>query len=216
MKYRAVLFDLDGTLLNTIDDISNSMNSVLDRLGFPIHGRDEYKYFVGEGIDTLVRRALPENHRDDATVTGCVSAMIEEYEMQETKNTKPYPGIPDLLDALHARGIRMSVLSNKPDGPTKSVVSALLSAWEFDAVVGSRPSTPLKPDPTAALEIATLMGIEPERFIYCGDTEIDMRMARAARMYPVGALWGYRTADELRTAGAEALIRKPLDLLDWL
>lgn len=216
MKYPAVIFDLDGTLLNTIDDISNSMNSVLGRFGFPTHGKDAYKYFVGEGMDTLVRRALPENHRDDATMAKCVSAMIEEYEMKATKNTRPYPGIPALLDALRARGLRIAVLSNKPDGPTKSIVSALLSDWKFDAVVGSRPGIPLKPDPTAALETAANMGIPPERFIYCGDTEIDMRMAKTARMYPVGALWGYRTADELRAAGAQALIGKPLELLDLL
>ena len=216
MKYRAVLFDLDGTLLDTINDISNSMNSVLDRFGFRGHGRDAYKYFVGEGIDTLVRRALPQNHRDDATVTQCVSAMIEAYEMKATKNTRLYPVISELLDALNAREVHMSVLSNKPDGPTKSIVSSLLSAWKFDAVVGSRPSTPLKPDPKAALEIASDMGIFPERFIYCGDTEIDMRMARAARMYAVGALWGYRTADELQASGAQTLIDKPVELLDLL
>jgi phosphoglycolate phosphatase len=216
MKYCAVLFDLDGTLLNTIDDIGNSMNTVLERCGFPEHRIDDYKYFVGEGIDTLVRRALPENHRDDATVTRCVSAMIEEYEMKATKNTRPYPGIPELLDALQSRGVRISILSNKPDGPTKSVVSSLFSAWKFDAVVGARPHVPLKPDPTAALEIAADMGISPKQFIYCGDTEIDMCMAQVARMYPVGALWGYRTADELRSAGALALIDKPADLLDWV
>lgn len=216
MRYRVVLFDLDGTLLNTIDDISNAMNTVLDRFGFPGHDKNEYKYFVGDGIDTLVGRALPENQRDEATMAKCVSAMIEEYEMKATKNTRPYPGIPDLLDALHAQGVRMAVLSNKPDGPTKSLVSSLLSAWKFDAVVGSRLNIPLKPDPTGAIEIAAHMGIPPEQFIYCGDTEIDMRMARVARMYPVGALWGYRTADELRAAGAEALIGKPIELLDFI
>jgi len=216
MKYRAVLFDLDGTLLDTIEDITSSMNSVLARLGFRGHERVEYKYLVGEGIETLVYRALPEAHRDDSTVARCLAAMMEEYRVQGLNNTRPYPGIPDLLDSLHTQGVRMAVLSNKPDDSTRSIVTALLPRWKFDLVLGSRPTVPLKPDPAAALEIAGRVGIAPEQFIYCGDTEVDMRLARAARMYPAGALWGYRTAGELRSAGAQILLDTPGDLLNCL
>lgn len=216
MKYRAVLFDLDGTLLDTIEDITSSMNSVLARFGFSGHGRDEYAYFVGEGIETLIHRALPEGHRDDSTVARCLAAMMEEYRAQGLNNTRPYPGIPDLLDSLQSRGVRMAVLSNKPDDSTRSIVSTLLPRWKFDMVLGSRPSVPLKPDPAAALEIAGRAGIAPEQFIYCGDTEVDMRLARAARMYPAGALWGYRTAEELLLSGAKVLLGEPGDLLNYL
>ena len=216
MEYNAVLFDLDGTLLDTIEDIANSMNTALSRLGFRGHGRDEYKYLVGAGIETLVYRALPENHRGDSTVARCLAAMDEEYRLQRLGNTGPYPGIPELLDALQLRGVRMAVLSNKPDDSTRLIVSTLLPRWKFDMVLGSRPSVPLKPDPAAALEIAARVGIAPERFICLGDTDVDMRLAHAARMYPVGALWGYRTAEELLSSGAKVLLGKPGDLLNYL
>ncbi len=216
MKYDAVLFDLDGTLLDTIEDITNAMNSALAHLGFRGHERDEYKYLVGAGIETLVYRALPENQRDDLTIDRCLTAMNELYRSQGFRNTTPYPGIPELLDSLQSRGVRMAVFSNKPDDSTRAIVSTLLHGWKFDAVRGSRPPAPLKPDPAVALEIAAHVGIAPERFIYCGDTDIDMRLAHAARMYPAGALWGYRTAEELLLSGAKVLLKEPGDLLNYL
>lgn len=216
MHYKAVLFDLDGTLLDTLEDLADSMNLVLARLGCPQHDVAAYKYYVGDGVKALVLRALPPDRRDEATVRQCIAAMRQEYGKRWAYKTRPYPGIPELLDTLTQRGIKTAILSNKPDATTQLVVAKLLPRWRFDAVVGQRDSVPLKPDPTAALHIAQTLGLEPTQFIYLGDTGTDMKTACAAGMYPVGALWGFRTADELTANGAKALIKTPLELLKLL
>jgi phosphoglycolate phosphatase len=216
MVYKAIIFDLDGTLLYTLTDIANSANKVLARLGFPQHELDAYKYFVGDGRESLVMRILPNNHRDAATVAKVVSCLDSEYDLHWADTTHPYDGIPELLQALTEHDIKMAVLSNKPDDSTKLTVSTLLADWRFEIVLGVRPSVPKKPDPAAALEIAKYFDITPGEFLYIGDTDTDMNTAVAAGMYPIGVLWGYRTADELLAAGAEALISKPIDLLKML
>lgn len=216
MKFKAILFDLDGTLLDTIDDLSNSMNAVLERKGFPTHGTEAYKYFIGDGIRNLVIRALPEDNRTEAMVDQCLAGMKEEYGKRWDEKTKPYEGIPELLDALQAKGIRMTILSNKADEFTRLVVDKLLPRWEFDVVFGERPSVPKKPDPAGAIEISRMLRIPAQEFLYLGDTHVDMRTANAAGMYAVGALWGFRKADELVEGGAKVLIPKPETLLDLL
>ena len=216
MKYKAVLFDLDGTLLNTLQDLADSVNSVLSSSGFPEHGLEAYKYFVGDGIEELAHRALPEKHRDKATLAKCITAIREEYRKRWANNTRPYQGIPELLDALTARNIKLVILSNKPDDSTKATVSKLLSKWQFDIIMGASPSVPKKPNPKAALEIVQRLNIPANEFLYLGDSGIDMKTASAAGMYPVGALWGFRTAEELTANGAKALIRDPADLLALL
>ena len=216
MGFKAVIFDLDGTLLDTIDDLMDSMNQVLSRFGFPGHDREAYKYFVGDGIEMLVRRALPQGNRDEAMVAHCVLAMSEEYILRWDKKTRPYPGIPDLLEALVQRGVSLAILSNKPHDSNQMVVSKFFPNNPFQIVLGARPHIPKKPDPTAALEIAEEMHLAPEQFIYLGDTGIDMKTAVNAGMFPVGALWGFRTAQELIDHGARALLEKPLDFLRYL
>jgi phosphoglycolate phosphatase len=216
MRFEAILFDLDGTLLDTLDDLADSMNAALRRLGYPEHAVAEYRYFVGDGVETLARRVLPEDRRDTDTVLSCSSAMREEYAKRWAEKSRPYDGVPDLLNALVECGMIMTVLSNKPHEFTEKVVATLLSGWRFDRVIGARPGVPKKPDPTAALEMAASLGIAPERFIYLGDTNTDMKTAVAAGMYPVGALWGFRTAEELTASGARLLIRRPMDALKAL
>lgn len=216
MNFKAVLFDLDGTLLDTIEDLSDSMNIVLQRSGFPVHDIESYKYFIGSGIKNLVRNALPENNRDEATIDNCLSEMRIEYGKHWSVKTHPYDGIPQLLDLLVKNGIRMSILSNKVDNLTKLITSSLLPNWKFEVVFGERPSIPKKPDPTAALEISEIMGLLPEDFIYLGDSGIDMQTANSAGMYAAGALWGFRKADELVSYGAKTLIKKPTDLIKLL
>jgi phosphoglycolate phosphatase len=216
MRYQAVMFDLDGTLLDTLDDLADCMNTVLSRWGLPQHGREAYKYFVGDGVENLVRRALPELHRDEGRISEGVRAMREEYSKRWADKTRPYEGIPDMLNKLTARGVRMTVLSNKPDDFTRMTVDKLLSPWRFDRVVGVQPNGRKKPDPTAALEIAKELGIAPAHFLYLGDTDTDMRTAVAAGMFPVGALWGFRPAEELTANGARVLIPRPADLLELL
>lgn len=216
MKFKAVIFDLDGTLLNTIDDLANSMNAVLERSGYPTHGNDSYKYFVGDGLRNLVKRALPENKKDDTSVDLYLAELKTEYGKRWDEKTRPYEGIPELLDALTARGLKLAVLSNKVDNMTQLVISRLLSNWHFDIVAGEKAGVPRKPNPAGALKIAEQLAIKPEEILYLGDTNVDMQTAMSAGMYAVGVLWGFRQADELVKGGARILIPKPEVLLDML
>ena len=216
MGYNAIIFDLDGTLLDTIEDLADSMNHVLRSFGFKGHSIQAYKSFVGEGIDILSRRALPPENRNEEMIARCVAAMREEYGRRWDQKTRPYPGIPELLDALSQRGLPMAILSNKPNDSSQMVVAKLLPRWSFNIIFGARSSIPKKPHPAAALEIAELMHLAPEEFLYLGDTGTDMKTATGAGMFPVGALWGFRSAQELIAQGARVLIEHPLDLLQYL
>jgi phosphoglycolate phosphatase len=216
MNYQAVLFDLDGTLLDTLDDLADSMNSVLQRWGFAIHDREAYKYFVGNGMENLARRALPPEQRHDTMIAQGVAAMREEYALRWSRHSRPYEGIPKLLDALTGRHLQLAILSNKPDDFLKLIVTTLLGTWSFESVRGVLPSGPVKPDPQAALEISAQLKIPPPQFLYVGDTGTDMQTATAAGMFAVGALWGFRQADELIASGAQILLRNPLELLNLL
>ncbi|UJS16454.1 MAG: HAD family hydrolase [Candidatus Jettenia sp.] len=214
--FKAVLFDLDGTLLDTLEDLSNATNHVLARNGFPTHTLDIYRYFVGDGAAMLMNRALPEDKRNDDIIRVCVQAFREEYGRNWNRKTKPYDGVAEMLDALTAHGLKMAILSNKPDDFTKLCVAEFLQDWAFDIVLGQRNSFPLKPNPASAREIAKCLNVHPSEFIYLGDTAIDMKTAVAAGMFPVGALWGFRTEKELLENGAQMLIKKPQEILDLL
>jgi phosphoglycolate phosphatase len=216
MKFEAVLFDLDGTLLDTIEDLTDSMNEALKRMGFPGHDAATCMGFVGDGMEMFALRALPENRRDEATVAKCVTGMREVYSKRWAQKTRPYDGIPELLDDLTRRNFKMAVLSNKPDDFTRAMVAELLSQWRFYPVAGVRPSVPQKPDPTAAMEISRRLEVSPGKFLYLGDTGTDMKTARAAGMFAVGALWGFRTSDELIANGAEVLVEQPTDIMEFL
>ena len=216
MSVKAVLFDLDGTLLNTLDDLADAVNRVLRAKGFPTHRVEAYRYFVGNGSLMLVTRALPENRRDEATVRSCLEAFLADYGQHWMVKTKPYEGVPAMLDTLAGRGLRLAILSNKRDDITRQSVRELLPEWTFDAVIGQRDGVPAKPDPAAALEIVERLRVPAGDFIYVGDSAVDMETALGAGMFPVGALWGFRTGDELLAGGAQALIRRPMDLLDLL
>lgn len=214
MNWKAVLFDLDGTLLDTLTDIGRAANHALERNEFPTHDLNAYRYFVGDGVRTLFRRVLPVDRSDDEIVNRCVAIFREEYAQAWNVETQPYVGIPELLDELTRRGVKLSILSNKPDEFTKRCAQHYLSAWQFEIVVGQRDGVPLKPDPTAARQIADVMGVSPEQFLYLGDTSVDMLTASRAGMFPVGALWGFRSLEELKAAGAQHLIQHPHQLLD--
>lgn len=216
MGQRAVLFDLDGTLVDSLEDIADAMNEVLGRLDLPRHPVDAYRYFVGEGMEMLVRRALPPDRRDDAAVAEVVPLTRAAYAARATRKTRPYPGIPELLDALAARGIPVAILTNKPHEPALELVAHLFADRSFAAVLGARSDHPRKPDPAGALAVAEEVGVPPAAWLYLGDTATDMETGRAAGMRPVGVLWGFRPAEELRSAGAAALVAHPLDALALL
>ncbi len=216
MLFRATVFDLDGTLLDTLDDIANSANRVLAARGFPTHPNPHYRTLVGDGVVMLRARALPETHRAEATVQACVGAYEQEYERNWNAQTKPYAGVPELLDALAARGVKLAVLSNKPDRFTQRCVDELLAKWAFEVVLGASDKFPRKPDPASAIEIARRLRVPPAQCLYVGDSGVDMRTALAAGMRAVGALWGFRDEQELLKNGAECLIQEPGDALGFL
>ena len=216
MTYKAILFDLDGTLLNTLEDLGNSVNRVLARRGFPTHTLNEYRYFVGDGTAMLITRALPQGKRNDETIRTCLEAFSEDYGRNCKVKTSPYEGIPEMLDAVTERGLKIAVLSNKQHEFTKRCVADLLPNWTFDVVLGQRDAVNRKPDPAGALEVAEHLHIPPADFLYLGDSAIDMRTATAARMFPVGVLWGFRSAEELKVSGAQALIERPSEILNFL
>jgi phosphoglycolate phosphatase len=216
MTYRAVLFDLDGTLLDTIEDLTDSMNAALSALGFPMRTIADCKSLVGDGLSTYVRRALPEAERDNPeSARRLLEAMRAEYRRRSTVKTRPYPGVPELLDGLAARGIPLAVLSNKPHPATLAIIGHYFPRTDFRAVFGARENVPIKPDPAGALEIAALLRLPADAILYLGDTNTDMQTAAAAGMFGVGALWGFRTAAELCASGAKALAARPEDVLDW-
>ncbi len=216
MTYKAILFDLDGTLLDTLEDLGNSVNSVLAARGLPTHTLDEYRYFVGDGTAMLITRALPQGKRNDETVRACLEELREAYGRNWNVNTRPYEGIPEMLDALTEHGLKMAVLSNKQHEFTKLCVADLLSDWTFDVVFGQRDEVRRKPDPAGALEVAERLKLPPADFFYLGDSAVDMKTATAAGMFPVGVLWGFRPAEELKEAGAQALIERPSEILNLL
>ena len=216
MKYKAVLFDLDGTLLDTLADLADSMNAALAESGFGPHPVEAYKTFVGDGIEMLARRVLPHDRCDDETIARCLVAMRGQYAKRWAHKTRPYDGIAQMLDRLASSGVRMAILSNKPDDMAKLTVSELLGRWRFEVVQGLCDGVPRKPDPAGALQIARHMAVGPGEFLYLGDTDTDMITANAAGMYAVGALWGFRSAKELNECGAKKLIARPVELLELL
>jgi len=216
MPYKAVLFDLDGTLLDTLEDLADATNAALAELGLPGHPLEAYKQFVGDGLENLVRRAMRQEPIDEERLARGIELTRREYAGRWAEKTRPYPGIPELLDELRRRGIPMAVLSNKPDEFTRLCVTRLLSNWRFAAVQGATPELPRKPDPRGARAIAAQLGMTPGEVLYLGDTNTDMRTAVAAGMFPVGALWGFRTAEELLATGAAALVKTPTEVLGWV
>jgi phosphoglycolate phosphatase len=215
-RFEAVLFDLDGTLLDTLDDIAGTMNRVLEARRLSTYDGEHYKYFVGDGIEEMVKRALHPTPVSDAEVAEIVIEYRRQYKSHWADTSRPYPGVPEMLKGVEARGLEMAVLSNKAHSFTTLMTASLLKGFRFGAVRGAMPDVPPKPDPAAAFLIARELGIDPEKFLFLGDTNVDMKTAAAAGMFPVGALWGFRSAQELRENGAASLIASPPDLLSLL
>jgi phosphoglycolate phosphatase len=213
MTFRGIIFDLDGTLANTLTDIANSMNRVLTAHGYPAHGTGEYKLLVGRGLENLVKQALPEHARQPSEISACLAEMMDDYARHCLVKTCLYEGVKEMIHELGLREIKLAVFSNKAEPLTLKIVSQLLGDVYFERVMGARPGFPKKPDPAGALAISDQMGIAPEEIIYLGDSDVDMITATKAGMFAVGALWGFRTAEELRDNGAKLLIDNPMDMI---
>jgi phosphoglycolate phosphatase len=208
---RAAIFDLDGTLLDSLHDIGAAMNHALTTHGLPPHPLEAYRHFVGEGVGVLVSRALPPGREDaHAAVVATYRAFYAEHLLD---HTRPFPGLLEVLAQLEAEGVKLAVLSNKPDPATRRLVAALLSHVPFGAVYGERSGVPRKPDPTAALAVAAELGVAPGECAFIGDTAVDVDTARAAGMFAVGVTWGFRDMEELRSHGAQAIVHSAEELL---
>lgn len=208
----AILFDLDGTLLDTLEDISDAMNIVMNRYGFPSRASRTYKMAIGSGLKKLVEATLPEEAKNDDLTGRFIKDVREEYSRRLHNKTKPYPGIPELLHQLRDMNYPLSVLSNKPQAFTKKIIDHYFKHLNMHPVFGARDSFPKKPDPSSAMQIAKILNLPPGSILYLGDTKTDMETARAAGMIPIGVLWGFRDKKELKEAGAWHLIASPSEL----
>ena len=216
MPKRAAMFDLDGTLLDTLADLGDSMNITLAAFGFPTHEYPFYRKAVGDGAPQLVTRSLPPEARTPETIRTALVRMRAEYERRWTLKTGPYDGILSLLADLHRRGTVITVLSNKPDAKTRDCVAHFFPGIPFAVVRGARDGVPLKPDPAAALAIVRQLDIPAGEWLYVGDTDTDMQTAVSAGLFAVGAAWGFRDRDELLAHGAQTVIDAPAELLPLL
>ena len=213
MKFKAIIFDLDGTLLNTLEDLALSVNSILEKKGYPRHPVDAYRYFVGDGIDLLVKKTFPKEAWSEGNLDLLIEEVKEDYGRRWADHTEPYAGVPKMLDLLEQMAVPKAIFSNKPHEFALLTVEKLLPHWRFLDVIGIGPNMPRKPDPSGALQIAKQMKLEPSEIVYAGDTDTDMKTAYAGGFYPAAVLWGFRPAEELKAAGAKFLAADPLDLI---
>ena len=207
---KACVFDVDGTLLDSLRDIAESLNACLELLGLPVYPVADYRYMVGEGIPKLCERAVGATHPH--MVERLAELARPQYRTRALRHTRPYPGVPELVERLHAQGVKLAVLSNKPDELTRRVVRAFWPTDRFEAVVGYIEEQYRKPHPHYLLEICRQLGVSPEQTWLIGDTPVDIETARAAGAVGVGVTWGFRTRDDLIRAGAQRIVDRPDEL----
>lgn len=212
MPYDAYIFDLDGTVLDTLPDLVNITNTVLAEWGMPEHTSEEIASYVGGGARLLLVRAAPAGTPDDV-IDSMLARWRGVYPELGHKFTHPYEGVPEALAELKRQGVKLGVLSNKFDAATRAVIEHHFPGV-FDLVRGEGPETPRKPDPTGLLKMLSDFGVAPEKCAYVGDSGSDMTVAVRAGCLPVGVTWGYRSEDELRECGARILADAPLTLVD--
>ncbi|AGC69069.1 phosphoglycolate phosphatase [Thermoclostridium stercorarium subsp. stercorarium DSM 8532] len=212
MKHKAVIFDMDGTLVNSIYALTYSINNVLEKHGMEKISVEQCKLFVGNGIKELVRKAAGIDNPDDERLALYYGDMIDEYSRNWDFEMYVYDGITELLDFLKKNGIKLGVNTNKNENIAKLIVDKYFPGY-FSYMVGGRPSVPRKPDPAGALLIAEKFGVKPEECVYLGDSNVDIKTAKIANMYAAGALWGFRSREELLMAGADVVIEKPDELI---
>lgn len=204
---RAIVFDLDGTLVDSLDDIAVALDGALADHGLPPPGRDLIRSWVGGGARSLIAHAV-----DAARVDGVLARFRAHYAAAPASHTQIYPGLPAVLDELVAAGVALAILTNKPQALTEPICERVLGRWPFAPIVGERAGVPLKPDPTAALAIARALGLAPSEIALVGDATTDIATARAAGMRPVAVTWGYRPRAELAAAGPALLLDAPAQL----
>ncbi len=208
----AVIFDLDGTLLNTLADIADSANETIRQFGVEPHPVESYRLFVGNGLQTLIERIMPKNSTADTLERG-VETFRAIYQRRWHEKTRPYPGIVEMLDSLQRAGIKIAILSNKPDTFTQTCVHHFFPSINFQAVSGKKDDVPLKPDPQSTFSMLRTLSVVPEQSMFVGDSAVDIRTGIGAGMSTIGVSWGFRTESELREAGAGLVVSSPEDLV---
>ena len=213
MDIRGVIFDLDGTLLDTLEDLVDAANATLAHFGFPGHSPAAYRYFVGDGLMTLIERIVPRENRSQPEIAACMDIFLQLYEQGWDVKSRPYVGIVEMLQQLRQAGLQLGVLSNKPHAFTQLCIQRFFAADIFDFVFGQREGVPKKPDPAGAMEIAELMQLQPQQILYVGDTATDMQTGNRAGMSTMGVLWGFRERQELFENKAETIVTHPLEIV---
>jgi len=213
MYIKGVIFDLDGTLANTLEDIAGSMNRTLKVHGFPLHAVDDYKLLVGRGLDNLVTQALPSKARQPEIVSTCLAEMIADYNVNCLVKTHLYVGINEMIGELMRKSVKLAVFSNKAEPLTVKIVNKLLAGVPFVKVAGAQPDFPKKPEPAGAILISNQMDISPSNILYIGDSDVDMITATRAGMVAIGVSWGFRTREELEENGAVRIVDKPGEIV---
>ncbi|MBE7091200.1 MAG: HAD family hydrolase [Clostridiales bacterium] len=211
---KAVIFDMDGTLLDSVPDILASINGMLTHFGFPTVERGAILKGIGQTGDKFVRGVLPEGEKD--RVAECRPVYNEIYRNSGSPLTAMFPGVDEMLTALKSAGVKMGILSNKPHVNTLSIYEKKLGKFAFEGVLGNRENVPAKPDPTAVYELFELLGSDKENTVFVGDGEADMRTAKAAGIPAIAVSWGYRPTDVLKENGADYVVNTPVELFELL
>lgn len=215
MQYKAAIFDLDGTLINSLEDLADSANAVLSAYHFPTYAAEKYRYFVGNGTQKLIERILPPHQAEDVAF---VHRFMAEYKERYAENllhkTIPYDGIMEMLEELCRRGIPLAVCTNKHQSAAERIITALFPPRMFREIIGDREGLPRKPDPTKVLHIMKEFGVTGQETAYFGDSSVDMDTASNAETLAVGVLWGFRTEQELREHGADVLLNTPMEVFE--
>lgn len=212
---KLAIFDLDGTLVDSLGDLADACNNGLRKFGYPVHELEKYRYFVGDGVLKLVERILPEEKRSEESIAALKAEFDSYYNVHYADKTHPYDGIVSLLDKLAERGVKLAVASNKPDEFTKAVVKVFFEG-KFDMVVGKCPDTEKKPAPDILLKIMDALDVSADETVMIGDTNVDIRTAKNAGVSSIGCLWGFRTMEELEQAGADHIVSSPNEILKYI
>lgn len=214
-RIKAVLFDMDGTITNTLDDLADATNYALSAFGFKTHETDAFRYFVGDGIPKLIERALPEEKRDAETILAVKDKFFEYYNVHSMDKTAAYPGVPEVVKEVMSLGYKTAVVTNKDEPAAKEILSKLYPDC-FDYIFGASDDIPKKPDPTLAHIAMKKLGVTPDDCVFVGDSCVDIQTAKNSGAYDVGVSWGFRPRTELEEYGATAIIDEPNELIELL
>lgn len=212
--YKGIIFDLDGTLINTLDDLADSVNEALEKMGYPVWPVDAYRLKVGRGFRNLMENSVPENVRNDnAVIDGMLKYFVEAYDRRYLEKSRPYEDIDQMLDTLVSENIQVAVNSNKRADYTEKLIVKFFHRIPFVGIFGERKGVPKKPDPASALELCGMMGLKPQEVLYIGDSATDVKTGKNAGMDTVGVAWGFRGYGELHENGADYIAQTAEDIV---